>query len=53
MLSWIRNLHTCKTDGFCWHGRVWPALGPCPIPTTAEAAPLVLKSLPSAPPLQH
>lgn len=30
MLSWIRNLHTCKTEGFCWHGGVWPVLGPSP-----------------------
>ena len=30
MLRWIRNLHTCKTESCCWHGGVWPVLGPSP-----------------------
>lgn len=28
MLSWIRNLHTCKAETFLWHSEFWLLVGP-------------------------
>lgn len=30
MLSWIKNLHTCKAETFSWHSELWLVLGPHP-----------------------
>lgn len=30
MLSWIKNLHTCKEETFSWHSELWLVLGPYP-----------------------
>lgn len=50
MLSWIRNLHTCKTELLlARQGLANP--GPFPTPSTAGAASGVLWSLPSVLPL--
>lgn len=51
MLSWIRNLHTCKTNSFCWHGRVWLVLGPSPPQAQQEQPQGCCSLFPSAPPL--
>lgn len=37
MLSWIKNLHTCKAETFSWHSEFWLVLGPHP-PRNAPGA---------------
>lgn len=48
MLSWIRNLHTCKAETFSWHSEFWLVLGPHPPQAQQELSPGALQSILSA-----